>query len=226
MKSICIFLITPWIALFAFGQDSTKAKNIDDIIYNLRKKVNYLNFKYNSSKTEDFKDNLSAGIYNLKSMLDDNYTNFLNVSDSNTAYVQSLLMNYKILEKQSISEQDIDDLNEDFTLKINSFNPGLYKNGSDGIPVTVTTYDSALHKISGYFVYWNSWVEKDNPQPYDHFDEFTNPSSSGVLVPGIYDIWVQKAGDKRRYPPTNKRTKNNIFLNTTEKSKNISIVVN
>jgi hypothetical protein len=108
MKSICIFLITPWIALFAFGQDSTKAKNIDDIIYNLRKKVNYLNFKYNSSKTGDFKNNLSAGIYNLKSMLDDNYTNFLNVSDSNTAYVQSLLMNYKILEKQSISEQDID----------------------------------------------------------------------------------------------------------------------
>lgn len=216
MKRFCVFLVTPWIAFFSFGQDSTR--NIEDVIFNFRKKANSLNFQYNGSKTSNFQNNVSAGIYKLKSLLDDNYASLLKIPSLDSAYINSLLIDYEILEKENISEENINDLNDDLSSKTNSFNPGLYQNGIDGIPVTITTYDSALHKVSGYFVYWNYWLNKDNPQPYAHFNQFTNPSSSDVLVPAIYDIWVQKVGDQRRYPPKEQRTKYFIFLNNNERS--------
>jgi len=226
MKRFFLFLIILCVGVFAFSQDSTKTWDINKLVYNLRKKVNSLNFQYNGNKSKDFQNTLCSNIFALKSLLDDNYPRFSNIPGSDSIYRQSLLANYTRLEKGNIDAQVIGDLRDDIVAKISSFDLGLEQNRSVAIPVVVTTYDSSLSKVSGYYVYWNFWLDKENPNAYAHFSEFTNPSSAGFLVPAVYDIWVQKAGDKTQFPPLSRRTKYIISTNNGEKLKPITIVIN
>lgn len=208
---------------YSFGQDSTTNWDVNKIVYNIRKRINSLNFEYNGNKTKKFDNNLSFNIYKLKTLLDESYSNFLNVSPIDSVYRQSLLVNYMSLKDGNISLQTTEILLDDFFAKATSFDLGLNQNGAVEIPVTVITYDLSLKKVSGFYVYWNFWLDKDNPKPYSKFHAFTNPSSSGFLVPGVYDIWVQAANSSERFPSASDRTRNVIFLKGSEK--NISITI-
>jgi hypothetical protein len=195
------------------------------IVFNLQGEINALNFKQNGSKERDFSSNFDAKVFELKNIFDENYTKLLQSHNSDSVFMQSLIVDYQTLKDKSVNVQSIEDLLDDFHAKFNSFDLGLEQNEIATVAVEVTTFDSSLKKISGYYVYWNFWLDKDNPNPYAHFNQFTSPSSSELLTPSVYDIWVQKPGDSRQFPPKSQRTKNIIFLSDTEKIKSITIII-
>lgn len=225
MKRTLLLLFIVTFKSFAYTQDTTDNWSINQLVYNLQEEINALNFKYNGSKEKNFSNEVNAKIFELKVFFDENYLKFLQINDSDLVYKKSLSVDYKSLKSLSFNKQTLEDLLDDIHAKSNSFDLGLNQNEANYIPVEVTTYDSALNKISGYYIYWNFWLDKDNLNPYTHFNQFTNPTSSELLIPAVYDIWVQKPGDSKQYPPKNTRVKNIIFLNNGEKIKVISIVI-
>ncbi|MDB5013138.1 MAG: hypothetical protein JWQ25_1340 [Daejeonella sp.] len=212
--------------LLAFSQDAINDSSIVTITQNLLKEANLLNFKSNKLKTSNFKNNLSGNIFKLKRILDENYIKFSQVSSSDSMFRQSLLIDYKTLKNGTINLQNIEDLIDDLNAKNKSINLGLDQNEIFNIPVEVTTYDSSLNEISGYYVYWNFWLDKNNSRPNAKFPKFTNPLSTYYLTPGVYDIWVQKANSSERFPSLSGRSKILIFLKDSEKKIPVTIIVN
>lgn len=225
MKYIIFILILISLGFQARSQDSASNWDINKIIFNLRQKTNSLNFESNGTKTKNFKNILDSNIFQLKSLLDDSYSIFLQVSNSDSLFRYSLLGDYKTLTNDSVNLQNVQDVTDDLNAKINSFSSGLDVNAPNKIQVEVTTFDSSLTPVSGYYVFWNFWFDKDNPKPFSKFLTFTNPKSSDFLTPAVYDIWVQKIGDSTRYPSIKDRTKSIIFLLDTEQKIPITIQV-
>lgn len=226
MKKIIISIVVLSISFTTFSQDSDSSWNINQIVYNLRKEANILNFRNNGNKKKLFATEFAAKIFKLKSLLDESYHKFLKVSDSDSLYRKSLLSGYHILKnKSNIDQSTVQDLIDDLNAKLNSYSLGLEENETDDIPIEVTTYDSAFKEAPGYYVYWNFWLDKDNPNANSKFSSFTNPTSKDFLPPGVYDIWVGKEGSSKRYPPLNSRTKMIIFLKNGEKAIPLKIFI-
>jgi hypothetical protein len=225
MKKLFICLALTGLHSYSFEQDSTGLWSKNKILGEVRKKINALNFQSNGMKTEHFDNSLCAEIYALKGVSDDNYLRFYKISDSNGMFKQSLIVAYRILNQKEIVTVQIGEIIEDFSLKAESIDLGLDNNEIQDIPVVVMTYDSNLKAISGYYVCWNSWLDKDNPLPFSKFDGFTSPTSSGNLIAGTYDIWVQKTGDNKRFPSLAERAKSDISLHGTQKIVTIKIIV-
>jgi hypothetical protein len=224
MKRTIFFFAIMVITIDVLAQGVSNNRTIDDIVYNTRRRVNSLNLQYNGKRNNKFENKLSENIYKLKDLLDDKFTIFSQVSDIDSLFRQSLLVNYKALENESINLELINDLIEDFSIKANAFRLGLKQNNPTYVHVQVTTFDTSLRKTSGYIVYWNFWLQKNNKSAAATFLDFTNPSSYGYLAPGLYDIWVQKINKTKRFP-SEKRYKRVVSLNGNEKIISISIPV-
>lgn len=196
-----------------------------EIILEIQKEINQINSIENGRKTKRFKNYRSKIIYELKNLINNNSYQYLKISETDTVFRHSLTLNYIVLKEWNGDEQVLEDLFDDFYAKASSHQLGLNAPSNFEIPVTVTTYDSLLNEISGYYVYWNFWFDKDNNKSYSNFNNFTSPSSSSYLVPALYDIWVQKIGETKRFPPLEGRIKQQIFLNGSEKVKELKIAV-
>ena len=98
MKRLILLFFILSASLYAFSQDSTSNWDINNIIYNLRKKTNSLNFQFNGNKTKNFADDLSSNIFKLKTILDNSYSKLLQVPNFDSLYRKSLLIDFKTIQ--------------------------------------------------------------------------------------------------------------------------------
>jgi hypothetical protein len=200
---------------FAFAQKDS----IPDLIPGIRVQLNKI--ISTTSKANPSKAKAAGELKELLLSNNDLYEKLIQDSDD---FVKTFRLINKNLENSNDSlaiaeaTETLQAINKTLAL-------GLGHSNVPELQVIVTTVDRNLQPISGLYVYWNFWIDKDNIYPASNFNGFTNPSASGYLRAGIYDIWVKKPGDSTRYPAITQRIKTTVASKHGEERIELKIIV-
>lgn len=92
---------------------------------------------------------------------------------------------------------------DDLKLKTKLNDLGLDSRKGGDIYIKVFTkrlVNNTLTTVTGYYLYWNYWLDKNLQKPRGNFQNPTAPFTGGYLSAGYYDFWVQKIGTNIREP--------------------------
>ena len=216
--------------IFTYYIQCSYAQDADLLAYkqtvgNFTTTINSLNREVNGNRKDEFTTDLQLNTYRLKVLIQSNSKLFTKLNKVDTSLLKSMDMNLHYLQANRKNNEVIFALLEDITLKANAASLAQEMNILAPLPVVVTTYDSTLKPVSGYYVYWNCWLDKNNLTPNGKFEDFTDPGCIGRLIPGTYDIWVSKPGSTVRFPPADARTKTQIFVADGDKPIELKIII-